>query len=65
MLTISSMINKGLVTRGRIFKFFVSLPDKPGQLVVVSQILAKLNANVIQLDHNQFKNLDGFHDVEL
>ena len=65
VLTISSMINKGLVLRGRIFKFSVGLPDKPGQLVMVSQLLAKLNANVIRLDHNQFKNLDRFHDVEL
>lgn len=65
VLTISSMINKGLVTRGRIFKFSVGLPDKPGQLVKVSQILANSNANVIKLDHNQFINLDRFHDVEL
>ena len=64
VLTISSMINKGLVVRGRIFKFSVDLPDKPGQLVAVSQILAKENANVIRLDHNQFKNLDRFHEVE-
>jgi threonine ammonia-lyase len=65
VLTISSMINKGLVVRGRIFKFSVDLPDKPGQLVAVSQILARENANVIRLDHNQFKNLDRFHEVEL
>ena len=65
MLTISSMINKGLVVRGRIFRFSVDLPDKPGQLVAVSQILSENNANVIRLDHNQFKNLNRFHDVEL
>ena len=65
VLTISSMINKGLIQRGRIFSFSISLPDKPGQLVNVSQILSDLNANVIKLDHNQFKNLDRFHDVEL
>lgn len=65
VLTISSMINKGLVMRGRVFKFSVGLPDKPGQLVKVSQILADLNANVVRLDHNQFINLDRFHDVEL
>lgn len=65
VLTISSMINKGLVERGRIFKFSVGLPDKPGQLLMVSELLARLNANVIKLDHNQFKNLDRFHDVEL
>ena len=65
VLTISSMINKGLVVRGRIFRFSVDLPDKPGQLVAVSQILSEKNANVIRLDHNQFKNLNRFHDVEL
>ena len=65
VLTISSMIKKGLVARGRVFKFSVYLPDKPGQLVMVSQILADLNANVVKLDHNQFINLDRFHDVEL
>lgn len=65
VLTISSMINKGLVERGRIFSFSVNLPDKPGQLVNISEILASLNANVIKLDHNQFKNLDRFHEVEL
>ena len=65
VLTISSMINKGLVLRGRIFTFSVNLPDKPGQLVAVSQMLADADANVIKLDHNQFKNLDRFHEVEL
>ena len=65
VLTISSMINKGLVTRGRIFTFSVQLPDRPGQLLKVSETLSSLNANVIKLDHNQFKNLDRFHEVEL
>lgn len=65
VLTISSMINKGLIERGRIFRFSVCLPDKPGQLLEVSRILSDLNGNVIKLDHNQFKNLDRFHDVEL
>ena len=64
VLTISSMINKGLVVRGRIFRFSVDLPDKPGQLVAVSQILSENNANVIRLDHNQFKNLNRFQEIE-
>lgn len=63
--TISSMITKGLVVRGRIFTFSVDLPDKPGQLLKVSEILSSLNANVIKLEHNQFKNLSRFHEVEL
>ncbi|MDY4011636.1 MAG: threonine ammonia-lyase [Fusobacterium gastrosuis] len=65
VLTISSMINKGLINRKRIFTFSVDLPDKPGQLVAVSEILAAQNANVVRLEHNQFKNLNRFHDVEL
>lgn len=65
VLTISSMINKGLVTRGRILTFGVDLPDKPGELVTVSEMLSAQNANVIRLEHNQFKNLDRFHEVEL
>lgn len=65
VLTISSMISKGLINRKRIFTFSVDLPDKPGQLVAVSEILAAQNANVVRLGHNQFKNLNRFHDVEL
>ncbi|WZL72971.1 threonine ammonia-lyase [Clostridiaceae bacterium 35-E11] len=65
VLTISSMINRGLVSRGRIFCFSLNMPDKPGELLKISEILAKLNANVIKLDHNQFKNLDRFMDVQL
>lgn len=65
VLTISSMITKGLVSRGRIFSFSVDLTDKPGELVKVSQILSEQNANVIKLNHNQFKNLDRFTHVQL
>lgn len=62
---ISSMINKGLVARGRIFTFAVELPDIPGQLAKVSELLASLSANVISLEHNQFVNLPHFSEVEL
>lgn len=65
VLTISSLITKGLVSRGRIFGFSIDLQDKPGELVRVSEILAQENANVIKLDHNQFKNLDRFTHVQL
>jgi threonine dehydratase len=65
VLTISSMITKGLVSRGRIFSFSVDLTDKPGELVRISETLAEQNANVIKLNHNQFKNLDRFTHVQL
>ncbi|MTI65222.1 MAG: threonine ammonia-lyase [Firmicutes bacterium] len=65
VVTISSMINKGLVSRGRLFCFSVELPDTPGELLNISKILTKLKANIIKLDHNQFKTLDRFMDVQL
>lgn len=65
VLTLSSMITKGLVSRGRIFSFSVDMTDKPGELVTVSKTLAEQNANVIKLNHNQFKNLERFTHVQL
>jgi threonine dehydratase len=63
--TISALIDKALIARGRIFCFAVQLPDKPGQLLKVSEVLAEENANVIKLDHNQAKVTDSFKKVQL
>ena len=63
--TISALIDKALIARGRVFCFAVQLPDKPGQLLAVSQILANENANVIRLDHNQAMVTDSFKKVQL
>lgn len=60
VVTISSIINQGLISRGRIMCFTVELPDKPGQLVKVAQLLAENDANVIELVHNQFKAIDRY-----
>lgn len=65
VVTISSMIDRGLVSRGRLFCFSIEMPDIPGELVKVSTILAKVNANVVKLDHNQFKTNDRFMQVQL
>ncbi|MDP4089535.1 MAG: threonine ammonia-lyase [Bacillota bacterium] len=65
VLTISSLINRGLVSRGRIFCFTMELADKPGQLVTVCDILAKTGANIIKLDHNQYKTAYRFMQVQL
>lgn len=60
VVTISSIINQGMTSRGRIMCFGVELPDKPGQLVKVAQLLAENGANVIELEHNQFKAIDRY-----
>lgn len=65
VLTMSSMISRGLIARGRIFSFAVELPDKPGELVKISSILAEENANVIKLEHNQLSSIDRFLEVQL
>ena len=54
-VSIGAVIQKGMIARGRIMNFEVELPDKPGQLVKVATILASERANVIALDHDQFK----------
>ncbi len=63
--TISALIDKALIARSRVFCFGVQLPDKPGQLLNISRILAEQNANVIELNHNQAKVTDSFKKVVL
>lgn len=65
VVTISSIINAGLVSRGRILCFSVDLPDTPGQLLRIAEILTARRANVIKLEHNQFKAIDRYSNVQL
>lgn len=65
VVTISAMINRGLVMRERIFAFSVELPDEPGELLKITKILTEENANIVKLDHDQFKTLDRFRQVHL
>jgi threonine dehydratase len=65
VITMSSLIQHGLILRGRIFTFSVNLPDRPGELLNVASILARENGNVIKLEHNQFVNVNRQSGVEL
>ena len=65
VLMISSIINKGLISRDRIFNFAVSIPDRPGELAKITHIIADVGANIVKLAHNQFKNLSRFRDKEV
>ena len=65
VVTISELISRGLVVRGRVFCFSVELADTPGQLQMIASILSEVGANIIQLDHNQFKTVDRFKRVHL
>ena len=63
--TLSALIDKALIVRGRIFCFGVLLADKPGELLNVSRILTEENANVIKLEHDQARVTDSFKKVVL
>lgn len=65
IITVSSVVQHGLIQRDRIFTFSVQLPDKPGELVNVATIIANLQGNVIKLEHNQFVSLNRNAAVEL
>lgn len=65
VVTVSTLISKGLVSRGRLFSFSIEMPDKPGELLKISKILADKSANVVGLEHNQFKNTSRFANVHL
>ncbi len=65
VITMASLVQHGLIQRGRIFTFAVRLPDRPGSLLAVSRILAENNGNVIKLEHNQFVNINRQSGVEL
>lgn len=65
MLTITSLINSGLVSRGRLFCFSIELPNIPGELNRITHILKELNANVVKLEHNQFKAVNKLKNTLL
>ncbi len=65
IITMSSVVQQGLIFRDRIFSVSVLLPDKPGELCRVASVIAKENGNVIKLEHNQFVSTNRNAAVEL
>ena len=65
VITMSSVVQQGLVLRDRIFSVSVLFPDKPGELSRVSDVIAKQSGNVIKLEHNQFVSINRNAAVEL
>ena len=65
IITMSSILQHGLIQRGRVFTVSVLLPDKPGQLVRVANAIAEKQGNVIKLEHNQFVSVNRNAAVEL
>ena len=65
IITLSSVVQHGLIERGRVFTVSVLLPDRPGELVNVANIIAQMKGNVIKLEHNQFVSINRNAAVEL
>ena len=65
IITMSNVVQHGLIMRDRIFTISVMLPDKPGELVRVASKIAENQGNVVRLEHNQFVSVDRNHKVEL
>ena len=65
VITVASLVQHGLINRGRVFTFSVHLPDRPGELLRVAEIVAQENGNIIKLEHNQFVSINRQSAVEL
>ena len=65
VITVASLVQHGLINRGRVFTFSVQLPDRHGELLRVAQLVAEANGNIIKLEHNQFVNINRQSGVEL
>lgn len=65
VITVASVVQHGLIQRGRVFTVSVLLPDRPGELVNVAKIIAENQGNVIKLEHNQFVSINRNSAVEL
>lgn len=65
VITMSSVVQQGLIMRERIFTVSVLLPDRPGELSRVAGVIAKESGNVIKLEHNQFISINRNAAVEL
>lgn len=65
IITLSSVVQHGLIQRGRVFTVSILLPDRPGELEKVANVLAQMQGNVIRLEHNQFVSINRNAAVEL
>jgi len=65
VITMASMVQHGLILRGRVFSFSVLLPDRPGELEKITHVIASQKGNIIRLEHNQFVSLNRNTAVEL
>jgi threonine dehydratase len=64
-LLMQRVISNGLAASDRYLKLSIMLPDRPGQLARISEILAGVNANVIEVMHTRHGRGLQISQVEL
>ena len=65
VITMSSVVQQGLIRRNRIFTVSVQLPDRPGELHRISGVIAAVKANAIKVEHDQFVTINRNAAVEI
>lgn len=52
-MVMERVISRGLVASGRYLRMRIPLPDRPGQLATIAEIVAGQNANVVEVLHTR------------
>lgn len=53
---VSDIINRGQIKRGRLCELSVTVPDIPGSLSQLTQVLAEHKANILEVHHDRIRN---------
>ena len=65
MLTISNIVSRGLVSKGRIFTLHTEVENRPGVMANLLQVLAKQRANIIKIDHAAYRNAFTVNTIDV
>ena len=53
MMILSSILQRGLVRTHRLIRLGVEIPDMPGALAALTQVLGELDSNIMDIDHHR------------
>jgi threonine dehydratase len=64
-LLLTKLIEHGLTAAGRYLRLRLVVPDQPGSLATVTQTVARLGLNVLEVDHNRAGTSVAVGEVEI
>jgi threonine dehydratase len=56
MYLLGQVVAKGLMQMGRMLKIFILLPDKPGALKDVVDVISELSVNIVEVEHDRLSS---------